>query len=166
MTCIMTRDLSKASEVYQTDRRRFVRYLEAQAEIRPATRAYHRGDVLMAAEPETTILTIRPPDEAFVAASDKTVIITAMETSQILGLRQIEGWKAPSIQRLMMPSVTEQLLRTDAAVRDYSAMEQRRFETQLTFALIYIILTLVILSAIWLGLSLADRWFHQLGGLF
>ena len=51
----------------------------------------HVGDVLMAAEPETTILTIRPPDEAFIAASDKTVIITAMETSQILGLRQIEG---------------------------------------------------------------------------
>ena len=28
---IMTRDLSKASEVYKTDRRRFARYLEAQA---------------------------------------------------------------------------------------------------------------------------------------
>ena len=66
----------------------------------------------------------------------------------------------------MMPSVTQQLLRTDAAVRDYSAMEKRRFETQLTFALIYIILTLVILlSAIWLGLSLADRLVSPIGRL-
>ncbi len=168
---IMTRDLSKASEVYQTDRRRFARYLEAQAEIRGLQQALlinARGDVLMAAEPETTILTIRPPDEAFVAASDKTVIITAMETSQILGLRQIEGLEGTFLYsaRLMMPSVTEQLLRTDAAVRDYSAMEQRRFETQLTFALIYIILTLVILlSAIWLGLSLADRLVSPIGRL-
>ena len=122
----------------------------------------------MAAEPETTILTIRPPNEAFIAASDKTVIITAMETSQILGLRQIEGLDKTFLYsaRLMMPSVTEQLLRTDAAVRDYSAMEQRRFETQLTFALIYIILTLVILlSAIWLGLSLADRLVSPIGRL-
>ena len=65
-----------------------------------------------------------------------------------------------------MPSVIQQLLRTDAAVRDYSAMEKRRFETQLTFALIYIILTLVILlSAIWLGLSLADRLVSPIGRL-
>ena len=168
---IMARDLSSARDVFQSDRRRFRRYLEAQAALRDIQQALlinKKGDVLMAAAPETTILTVRPPDEAFAASNDKTIIITAMETSQILALRKVDGLRDTYLYsaRLMMPSVTQQLLRTDAAVRDYSAMEKRRFETQLTFALIYIILTLVILlSAIWLGLSLADRLVSPIGRL-
>lgn len=168
---VMVSDLASARDVIQTDRRRFRKYLEAQAALRDMQQALlinENGDVLMAAAPETTILTIRPPDEAFVAARDKIVIITAMETSQILALRQIEGLQDTYLYsaRLMMPSVTEQLLRTDAAVREYSAMEKQRFETQLTFGLVYIILTMVILlSAIWLGLSLADRLVSPIGRL-
>ena len=168
---IMARDLSSARDVFQTDRRRFRRYLEAQVALRDIQQALlinKKGDVLMAAAPETNILTARPPDEAFAASNDKTIIITAIETSQILALRKVDGLRDTYLYsaRLMMPSVTQQLLRTDAAVRDYSAMEKRRFETQLTFALIYIILTLVILlSAIWLGLSLADRLVSPIGRL-
>ena len=65
---IMARDLSSARDVFQSDRRRFRRYLEAQAALRDIQQALlinKKGDVLMAAAPETTILTVRPPDEAF-----------------------------------------------------------------------------------------------------
>lgn len=168
---IMASDLSGARDVLESNSLRFVKFLEAQAALRDMQQALlinDKGDVLMAAAPETTILTVRPPDAAFIAARERTVIITAMEKSQILGLRQIDGFENTYLYsaRMMLPGVTEQLLRTDAAVRDYSAMEKRRFETQLTFALIYIILTLVILlSAIWLGLSLADRLVSPIGRL-
>ena len=168
---IMAHDLSSAREVMENDPRRFQKYLSAQATLRDMQQALlvnSKGDVLMAATPETTILTILPPEDAFVAARDNTVIITAMETSQVLALRKIVGVDDTYLYsaRLMMPSVTEQLIRTDAAVRDYAAMETRRFETQFTFALVYIILTLVILlSAIWLGLSLADRLVTPIGRL-
>ena len=59
----------------------------------------------------------------------------------------------------------QHLAESAAVARDYKSMEQRRFETQLTFAMIYVVLTLVILlSAIWLGLSLADRLVLPING--
>ena len=45
-------------------------------------------------------------------------------------------------------------------------MESRRYEAQLTFALVYIVLTLVILlSAIWLGLLIANRLVQPISAL-
>ena len=38
---------------------------------------------------------LRPPNEAFAASSDKTIIITSMETNQILALRKLTGCVTP-----------------------------------------------------------------------
>ena len=168
---VMAGDVSNAREFLEKDPTRFRKYLEAQAGLRDMQQALlinRQGRVLMAASPETTILTTLPPDEAFSVASNETVTITSIEAGQVLALRKIEQLDDVYLYsaRIMPQDIIEQLVQTDMAVREYSAMESRRFETQLTFALVYIILTLVILlSAIWLGLSLADRLVRPIGRL-
>ena len=168
---VMARDLSGARALLANNPAKFKGFLEAQAGLRDMQQALlinASGEVLMAASPEVTILTALPPQEAFASAEDKTVTITSIDDGQILALRKIDGLDDVFLYsaRVMPANIIQQLIQTDIAVREYSAMEARRFETQLTFALIYIVLTLVILlSAIWLGLSLADRLVRPIGRL-
>ena len=160
---LMVNDLAAAQGLLQSNPARFEKFLKAQSGIRKMPQALiirDSGDVLLAASPEETILTSLPPQEAFAAAADKTVILTAMESGQVMALRQLFAGENLYLYttRILSPKVMQHLAESAAAARDYKSMEQRRFETQLTFAMIYVVLTLVILlSAIWLGLSLADR---------
>ncbi len=168
---MMAQDLAAVQDMLDTNPQRFMQFIQAQTGLRKIPQALiinDQGDVLVAASPEETILTTLPRPEAFSAARNNTVILTATSKAQILGLRKISGTSDLYLYatRILSANVMQQLVQTEAAVRDYSAMERRRFETQLTFALIYIVMTLVILlSAIWLGLSLADRLVIPIGRL-
>ncbi len=168
---VMAKDLSQARSLLTTDPERFTKFLRAQAGLRKMPQALivdKAGRVIFQASQEQTFLTSLPPREAFVAADRTTVVMSDARNGQILALRKIDGAQNLYLYgaRILSQNVVQQLLQTDAAVRDYSAMEKRRFETQLTFALVYIVMTLLILlSAIWLGLSLADRLVMPIGRL-
>ena len=168
---LMAEDMAEAIHLLEKRPQRFLAFLQAQSGLRKMPQALiidGDGVVLAAASPEETILTTLPPPEAFAAADNNTVILSSAGNAQILGLRKIAGEPARYLYttRLMSRDVMQQMVQTEAALRDYAAMSQRRFETQLTFALIYIVMTLVILlSAIWLGLALADRLVLPIGRL-
>ena len=168
---VMTDDLQPAIAAVTREPERFHNFLRAQAAIRNMPQALiidQRGNVLMAASPKTTILTSLPPAEAFKVADTQPVIMTAIDQGQVRALRQLDAAQGLYLYatRILSPNVVAQLIQTDLAVREYSAMEKRRFETQLTIVIIYIVLTLVILlSAVWLGLMLADRLVSPIGRL-
>jgi two-component system nitrogen regulation sensor histidine kinase NtrY len=160
---MMVNDLSRAASFYESDPRRFQKFLAAQAGLRSVPQALiveRNGNVLMAASPDQELVTELPPPEAFAAAQKGPVLITIRQKSQVRALMEIPTMdgKFVYVTRLLQENVMQHLAQTDLALRDYSSMEERRYEAQLTFAMVYIVLTLVILlSAIWLGLSLADR---------
>lgn len=167
----MAADIQPAKSAIWREPERFHNFLKAQAAIRSMPQALiidRQGNVLMAASPKTTILTSLPPAEAFAAASGRPVIMTMMEQGQIQALRLLDAERGIYLYatRILSANVVSQLLQTDAAVRAYSEMENRRFETQMTVVIIYIVLTLVtLLSAVWLGLMLADRLVTPIGRL-
>ncbi len=160
---MMVNDLSRTSALFESDPRRFQKFLAAQAGIRSVPQALiieRDGAVLMAASADQQMVTELPPDEAFAAAARGPVLITIQPKSQVRALMEIPALpgRYVYVTRLLQDKVMQHLAQTDLAVREYSTMEARRYEAQLTFAMVYIVLTLVILlSAIWLGLSLADR---------
>lgn len=168
---LMASDLSNAHDALRDDKPNFTKFLQAQAGIRNMQQAVlinRAGNVQLAASPETELLTLLPPPEAFAASNEKTVIITSMPTEQVLALRKIDGVDDLFlyVSRMMAPGISQQIVQTENAMRDYSAMENSRLETQLAFTLIYIVLTLVILlSAIWIGMILADRLVSPIGRL-
>ena len=167
----MATDIMPVIQALSAEPERFLGFLQAQAAIRNMPQALiidREGNVLMAASPKTTILTSLPPDEAFIAAAERPVMLTVMEQGQIQALRLLDGGRGLYLcaTRILSANVVSQLRQTDAAVRAYSEMENRRFETQMTVVIIYIVLTLVtLLSAVWLGLMLADRLVTPIGRL-
>ena len=168
---VMVADIVPALKAIEVEPERFHQFLQAQVAIRALPQALiinRQGNVLMAATPKKTILTSLPPAEAFTAAAENTVIMTVIEQGQVQALRLLDSEMGLYLYatRILSPNVVSQLLQTEAAVREYSEMEKQRFETQLTIVIIYIVLTLVILlSAVWLGLMLADRLVTPIGRL-
>lgn len=169
----VSRDISRSLGAMKDDQRRFDVFLTAQAALRsiPHMIVINRERVVRhAAASNSDIKIVLPPEEVFeVADNGKPVIITVGALSQVQVLQKIEGSEEGLYllaTRLVASNVLEHLSRTDTAVREYSEMEGRRFEAQLTFAMIYIVIALLILlSAIWIGLWFADRLAEPISGL-
>ncbi len=170
-TTMMVNDLGRSVQLLESDPRRFQKFLAAQAGLRSVPQALiieRNGNVIMAASADQEMVTELPPAEAFTAAARGPVLITLQQKSQVRALMEIPTMPGiyVYVTRLLQENVMQHLAQTDLAVREYSTMEARRYEAQLTFAMVYIVLTLVILlSAIWLGLSLADRLVRPIGRL-
>ena len=169
---MMARDLTRAAEVLNQDTRRSQNFITAQAALRSMPQAVimqRDGKVVLAASSNKAILPDLPPDEAFDAANNgDPVLITVSERSQVRALIKLQGFEGYYLYatRFVAANVLDHLSRSDAAVREYSSMETKRYEAQLTFALVYIVLTLVILlSAIWLGLLIANRMVQPISAL-
>jgi len=169
----IARDISRSIDAMNEDQRRFGVFLTAQAALRSIPHMVvidRQGKVVQAAASNVEAKIVVPPEEVFkVADNGKPVVITVGALAQVQVLQRI-GSIEPSIYllatRFVSSNVLEHLSRTDLAVREYSEMEGRRFEAQLTFAMIYIVISLLILlSAIWIGLWLADRLAKPISGL-
>ena len=168
---MMERHLSSAADIFGRDKAGFAEILEAQVRLRGIQQAFlidSDGNVKMSSSPEEKVLTLRPSDSSLAAARDNTVIITSVNNGKVMGLRQVSGLENTYLYsiRMMTPGISEKLIRTLTAMRDYSVMEERRFETQITFGATYFVLTLVIfLASVWLGLTLAGRLVLPIGML-
>lgn len=56
------------------------------------------------------------------------------------------------------PTVREHVLRTQANINEYKALEERRGGAQMVFAIMYVVIALtLLLGSVWVGLSFADR---------
>lgn len=169
---MMALDLTRAADVMRGDTRRSRNFIKAQAALRSMPQALvvkRDGTVLLAASANKDILPDMPPSEAFDAASGgEPVMITVSERSQVRALMKLQGFEGYYLYatRFVASNVLDHLSRSDAATREYLSIENRRYEAQLTFALVYIVLTLVILlSAIWLGLLIANRLVQPISAL-
>lgn len=161
---MMATDLGRAAGVFQRDPMRFQKFLQAQAALRSLPQALivtRNGNVLVAASPDQKILTDLPPGGAFESAdSEQPAVMTVSSKAQVQALIKIDGFDNGYLYaaRLISPEIIGYLQQTDAALSEYTLMESRRYDAQITFSLVYVVLTLVILlSAIWLGLGYARR---------
>lgn len=169
---VMATDLNRAAGYFETDKRRFNSFLTAQAALRELNTAIivnREGKVLDVADTRTKHSLPVPPDEAFEAADKfQPVIITATGRAQIWGLLRLSNFDDAYlyVMRNVDSRVLAQLERTGLAIREYKEFESRRTEAQITFALVYIGIGLVILlAAIWFGLWIARTLARPIGDL-
>ncbi|MDQ2634502.1 MAG: HAMP domain-containing protein, partial [Pseudomonadota bacterium] len=99
--------------------------------------------------------------EAVRQAADGRPVLIEPRTRNIVGaiikLRQIEDAYLYTV-RLVDPEVIKARQIVTANTSEYRGLEANRRTTQLAFALLYLGLTLIIvLSAIWTGIAVADR---------
>src|SRR5919205_3489286 len=157
-------DVERAAEVYGLLSKKFLEFFNTQAAVRALPGAYlvrEDGSAVLraglAAQREFT----RPPPEAMQKAkAGEAVAIAPGETDLVGAVLRLKS--LPDlylyVNRPLDPQVVSYLRMTEAGVAEYANLEARRFGVQVAFALMYFCIALIVLvSAIWLGLSFANH---------
>lgn len=164
-TVSMALDLDSARTLYSLDRSGFQQLLDQQTVGRGLSQASLvrlDGTVMFTSvnQSEITDLPAVPLDVLATASDGKPVLIPPRDRNlvgAVFKMTEIGGAFLYTIR-----SVDKQLIDAvkivNANATEYNGLEQNRTTTQIAFALLYLGLTLVVLlSAIWTGIAVADR---------
>lgn len=160
----MLQELDAQRTVYSLDRGGFIRYMTLQAGGRGLLGAFlvrENGDVVV--KSETGVETRLPPptEDALKTAVDGKPVIIPPGNSNFVGA-VIKMREIPDLYLYTVRAVDQQILDSmrlmEANTARYQEMDANRIPTQIAFALLYFGLTLIVLlSAIWTGIAVADR---------
>jgi two-component system nitrogen regulation sensor histidine kinase NtrY len=163
-TLSMANDLDNNRTLYGLDRSGFLDFMGRQAQLRALAHAAlirADGSFVMSAKTGADFAMPEPPDVAVQTAADGKPVLIEPKTRNIVGaiikLREIDGLYLYTI-RLVDPEVIKARQIVTANTEEYRDLGANRRTTQIAFALLYLGLTLiVVLSAIWTGIAVADR---------
>jgi two-component system nitrogen regulation sensor histidine kinase NtrY len=163
-TLSMAYDLDQARQVYSLDRTGFRDLMSQQAlgrNLAHAALIREDGSVIMAAKTNADFeMPQAPPEWVQSAANGQPVLIEPNRRNlvgAIVKMREIPDAYLYTI-RLVDPEVIKARQIVTANTDEYRGLERNRGATQVAFALLYLGLTLIIvLSAIWTGIAVADR---------
>lgn len=151
----------------------FNRILAAQAGVRSLTEVivFDRAGRILGRAGYTLLLDFDPdiPDWALRRAADgEVVILTADTEDRVRALLRLDGFPQAFllVGRLIDPRVLGHIDRTENAVKLYQELEGKRADIQITFALVFVVVALMLLmAAVWVGLAFANRLSRPIAGL-
>ncbi len=106
--------------------------------------------------------------EVVIFTPESTADSEASRADRVRALIRVEGFEDTFllIGRFVEPRVVRHLDRTRLAVQLYQDLEGRREGLQVTFAMMFVIVALLLLlAAIWIGIALANRLARPIGAL-
>ncbi len=165
-------ELETARETFETDRERFQKVLTALATTRslPFTSLVSRdGATLMRAQ--INVQGDQPSVPLSVMAEVREGVPTLLSpgtTNMIGSLIKLRGYEDTYLfaARTVNQEVIEYIKLTDENISEYRLYASKRMVFQLTFALMYIGLALVLLlAALWIGMALANRFVDPIRNL-
>lgn len=165
-TVSMASNFDQARQVYSLDRTRFGELMQVQTRARGmlySALVRKNGDVILDARRNDNIGDLPAvPQQSIDAAGNGEVIFIPRGRGKLVGavvkLRVIPDAYLYTIRTLRddVLASLQQMEQNNFAYRD---LEQSRFPIQLTFAVLYLAVALMILlMAIWMGLSVAERF--------
>lgn len=165
--------LSRSGRLLVLDPNQFARILANQAAMRGLTEAvvFQRGGRVLARTGLGSLLDVAPdlPDDALDRAErGSVVVLSGAEGNRLRALVKLDIYVDTYllVGRMMDPRVMGHLERTSAAVQIYEEIEGERTGLIITFALIFLLVTvLLLLAASWVGLAFADRLSGPIGRL-
>jgi two-component system nitrogen regulation sensor histidine kinase NtrY len=168
----MANDLNREAPFLLSDSRRFEQVITGQAAVRNLTeavvfdgaaRVYARTGLSFAFDFEPL------PESAMERARDgEVVILTSPNDDRIRALVALNSIVDTFlfVGRFVDPALLARVQDTQQAVSQYEELEGRRFDFQLTFAIVFaLVALLILLAAIWFGLLLADRLVRPVSSL-
>ena len=166
-TISMARDLDKSEQLYSLDREGFRQLLTLQTRGRGMLGAFllrvDNGAVVMESDIAQDPKLPQPPAEALKAAQDgEPALIPPGGRISLVGaiikMSQIPNTFLYTL-RVVDPEVLKALQLMEANTVEYKGMESNRLTNQIAFAILYTgVCLIVLLSAIWMGISVADRF--------
>ncbi|MGL4488977.1 MAG: ATP-binding protein [Rhizobiaceae bacterium] len=164
-TLSMAIDLDAARTIYSLDRSGFQQLLNQQAAGRgllQATLLRLDGSIIIASTKAESVGDLPSvPIEVLQTAADGRPVLIPPKDRNLVGavfkMDEIEGaflYTIKAVDKQLIDAV--KIVNINAA--EYQGLEENRTTTQIAFALLYLGLTLVVLlSAIWTGIAVADR---------
>jgi two-component system nitrogen regulation sensor histidine kinase NtrY len=169
---LMASDLNRAAEGLRSDPDTYGRFLATQAEQRFLTAAYvidRSGAVLARAETAQAPPFAPPMADAFTEADRGGVVDRLFANESVIrGLTRLSAYDNAYLYavRPINPQFLSRLAAFDDSVAAYRVTETSRAQVQTLFALSYLTTAfLVLLGAVWVGLSLATRISAPIGML-
>jgi two-component system, NtrC family, nitrogen regulation sensor histidine kinase NtrY len=150
--------------LFEENRERFRQGLTAQAAIRGIPAAMMvRGDHSLVERAEINVgreFVLPPSLDLRRATVDEPILTLAESADYLHAVIPLQGTKT-HISTSFGPSTRRSssiLRQTQESVIEYQSLEARRFGVQVAFALMYAVISLILLlSAVWLGLNFANR---------
>ncbi|MCF6321058.1 MAG: PAS domain-containing sensor histidine kinase [Rhizobiaceae bacterium] len=165
-TVSMARDLDESRQLYYLDTSGFRQLLTLQTRGRSMVGAFilrADGSVIMESDIKQERALPPPPREALEAAADgEPALIPPGERIALVGaiikMSEIADAYLYTL-RIVNPEVLRALRLMEANTAEYKGLENNRITNQIAFAILYIgVCLIVLLSAIWMGISVADRF--------
>ena len=169
----IAQDLNREGVSLVFNPNRFNRVLDAQVRVRSLTEAivFDGGGQILGRAGFSLLLDFDPqiPDWALKQAQDgEVVILTAKTEDRVRALLRLGGFSNAYLYvgRLVDPQVLRHMDSTNDAVRLYEELEGKRSDLQVTFALIFVVVALMLLlAAVWVGLAFANNLTRPIGRL-
>ncbi|HXJ01257.1 MAG TPA: PAS domain-containing sensor histidine kinase [Micropepsaceae bacterium] len=168
----MADDLNRASPLVQGDQKRIVEILETEAKLRALPGVYVIDST--GADVATAKLRSMPdrgpvtPEQIEQAKGGQVVVLADSNEKAVSALVKLNAFADAYllVTRAVDPQVLEHQRRTQDAVSEYQRLNQNRSEIQLTFAVLYVVVAmLILLAAVWLALWAASRIVTPIGRL-
>jgi two-component system nitrogen regulation sensor histidine kinase NtrY len=163
-TMSMAFDLGAQRQLFDLDRTGFQQLMTEQAKGRSLLGAQLLGEdgvpFLRAEVPVERPLPAPPTDALEQAAEGNLVFIPPGVTNLVGAVTRLRAFGDVYLYtvRVVDPEVISALRLMEDRTAEYSSLEANRFNLQIAFALLYLGITLIVLlSAIWTGIGVADR---------
>lgn len=162
-------DLSSATSLYQTNPSVFHDYFVSRAHflgLEVAVLMRDDGTILSRAQVKNDSLLARPDEDDFAdARAEKPLCLALSDQSVFIAVRPIAGLAGTYLYagRAIDPFSAEFAGKASSIMAIFDSFEAHRGNIELAFGLMYTLLALImLLSAIWLGLSFATRLVHPI----
>ncbi|MGB7285306.1 MAG: PAS domain-containing sensor histidine kinase, partial [Salaquimonas sp.] len=164
-TISMASELDRERRLYSLDRTGFNEMLNLQTRGRGMISAQlvrEDGEVVVSAKVNESLDLPKVPAESLEAAKTGDMIFIPRGRTNIVGavmkMRSLPNVYLYTI-RPLRDDVLKSLLQMEENTNEYNDLEKSRLPVQLTFAVLYLAMALMILlAAIWMGISVADRF--------
>ena len=169
----MAQDLNREGVSLVLNNYRFNQALAAQVRVRSLTEAivFDGAGRILGRAGYSLLLDFDPqiPDWALKQAQDgEVVIMTADTEDRVRALLRLDRFTNAYLYvgRLIDPRVLAHIDTTNNAARLYEELEGKRSDLQITFALIFVVVALMLLlAAVWVGLAFANNLTRPIGKL-
>jgi len=165
-------DLDRNAHLIASNPRDFDRYLTAQASLRSLPEALvmdSRGRVLARSALSLSLeFELVPPNILAEAADGKIAVLTSGQDDRVRAVVKLNRFVDAYllVGRFVDSAVLEHIERTEGAVSQYQRLEERREGLQITFVMMFVVVALLLLlAAVWIGLSLATSLAQPIRGL-
>ena len=169
----MANDLARAGQILANDPYTFAQILQTQTVLRGLTEAIIYEPVTNQVIAGVGVMSgygvePAPPEATAQAQSGEVAVIGGPDSSQVRAVVKLES--TPTLMLLIGrpvdPAILDHMARTEQAVAEYERLDKNRSGLQITFALIFALVALLVLSAaVLLGLVLANQIARPIGRL-